>query len=57
MAIARTSSEADDTDAYVKAVEEGLRSLDEGRKLPYEDVRDWLLSWGTDREKSPPECP
>jgi predicted transcriptional regulator len=57
MANARTSLEADDIDAYVKAVEDGLRSLDEGRKLPYDDVRDWLLSWGTDREKLPPECP
>ncbi len=57
MANPSTKPESEDTDAFVAAVEAGLRSLDEGRKIPYETVRDWLLSWGTERETSPPECP
>jgi predicted transcriptional regulator len=39
------------------AVEAGLTSLDSGRSVPYEKVRRWLLSWGTDKELPPPECP
>ena len=41
-------------DAAVKA---GVASLDAGRNTPYEAVRRWLMSWGTDKELSPPECP
>ena len=45
-------------DAALKAaVEEGIASLDAGRAVPYEDVRRWLLSWGTENEQSAPECP
>ncbi len=40
--------------AYAEAVAEGLADADEGRIIPYEDVRRWLLSWGTDRELPPP---
>lgn len=47
----------DDTEAFAAAVEKGLASLDQGRTVPYEDVRRWLLSWGSDRETPPPECP
>jgi len=42
--------------AFRAAVEQGLVSLDSGRKIPYEDVRKWLLSWGTENEQSAPEC-
>ena len=45
-------------DAALKvAVEQGIASLDAGRSVPYEDVRRWLLSWGTEAEQSAPECP
>ena len=44
-------------EAFRKAVEDGARSLDQGRSVTYEKVRRWLLSWGTDRETPPPECP
>ncbi len=47
----------DDTDAFTAAVEDGIADADAGRTVPYEDVRRWLLSWGTDRELPPPECP
>jgi predicted transcriptional regulator len=51
------SPPTEDDRAYVAAVEDGLKSLDAGRSLPYEKVRRWLLSWGTDKELPPPECP
>lgn len=47
----------DDMAAFVAAVEEGLADLDAGRTVPYEDVRRWLLSWGTENELPPPTCP
>ncbi len=47
----------DDPAVFRQAVDEGLKSLDGGRSLSYDKVRRWLLSWGTDRETPPPECP
>lgn len=35
---------------YVEAVEDGLQAADEGQVRPYDEVRKWLLSWGTDTE-------
>ena len=57
MAEPNTTPPTDDDDAVREAVEAGLKSLDEGRGISYETVRRWLLSWGTDRETPPPECP
>jgi hypothetical protein len=45
-----------DGDALRQAVEEGVTSLNDGRSVPYEAVRRWLLSWGTEAELPPPEC-
>ena len=42
---------------FIEAVEEGIADIKAGRVVPYEDVRRWLLSWGTDNELPPPECP
>lgn len=44
----------DDSAAFLKAVEEGIADADAGRTVPYEDVRRWLLSWGTTTELPPP---
>ena len=44
-----------DEAAFRAAVEAGLASLDAGRSLAYEDVRRWLLSWGTDSELPAPK--
>jgi predicted transcriptional regulator len=44
-------------EALRTAVEAGLASLDAGKRVPYEAVRRWLLSWGTDKELPPPERP
>ena len=46
----------DDTAAYIEAVKEGIAAVEAGQTIPYEDVRKWLLSWGTDNELPPPEC-
>jgi hypothetical protein len=43
--------------AFRQAIAAGVASLDAGRSTPYEDVRRWLLSWGTENELPPPECP
>jgi predicted transcriptional regulator len=51
----RTAEEQDD-DALRAAVAEGLADDAAGRTIPYEDVRRWLLSWGTDEELPPPQC-
>ncbi len=45
-----------DNHAFQAAVEQGMASLDAGRSVPYEDIRKWLLSWGTDKELPAPEC-
>ncbi len=54
---ARPVSPDDDTAAYIKEVEEGIAAVAAGQTIPYEDVRKWLLSWGTDNELPLPECP
>jgi predicted transcriptional regulator len=46
-----------DTTAFIEAVKQGLASAEAGRTVPYEAVRKWLLSWGTEGELPPPECP
>ena len=53
---ARPISEDDDTTTFIKAVQEGIADADAGRTVPYEDVRRWLLSWGTEAELPPPPC-
>ncbi len=42
--------------AFRAAVREGIASADAGRLIPWEDVRRWMLSWGTPNELPPPEC-
>lgn len=42
--------------AFVAGVEAGIADADAGRTIPYEEIRRWLLSWGTDDELPPPEC-
>ncbi len=49
-------SKADTKDeaAFTAAVQEGIEAADAGRTLPYEDIRRWVLSWGTPEELPPP---
>jgi len=34
----------------------GDRLVKSGHYIKHEDVKAWLLSWGTDRELPPPKC-
>jgi predicted transcriptional regulator len=52
-----TAEQAAEDEAFIQAVKAGQASLDAGQSVPYEDVRRWLLSWGSDQETPPPECP
>ncbi|OWJ63988.1 CopG family transcriptional regulator [Inquilinus limosus] len=38
------------------AIREGIASADAGRLVPHEEVRRWLLSWGTGKRLPKPEC-
>lgn len=49
-------TETPETAALRTAVEAGLASLDAGKSVPYEQVRNWLLTWGSENESSAPEC-
>ena len=42
--------------AFLEAVKAGKASLEQGRSISYEEVRPWLMSWGTDDELPTPEC-
>ena len=44
----------EDEAAFAAAAQEGIEAADAGRTLPYEDVRRWMLSWGTPEELPPP---
>jgi predicted transcriptional regulator len=54
---ARPMPDDDETAAFVKAVQEGVAVADASQTVPYEAVRRWLLSWGTEAELPPPPCP
>jgi predicted transcriptional regulator len=43
-----------ETATLAVAVEEARADIRAGRVIPYEQVRRWLLSWGTDHEAPPP---
>ncbi|MDE2135487.1 MAG: CopG family transcriptional regulator [Alphaproteobacteria bacterium] len=49
--------DAQDRAEYLAAVDEGLADTKAGRIMPYEKIRRWLLSWGSDKELPPPKCP
>jgi predicted transcriptional regulator len=54
---ARKLTQQDDNADFLAAVDEGLADAKAGRVVPYEKVRRWLLSWGTDNELPPPKVP
>lgn len=47
-------SASNEAAAFERAVQQGV--ADAGDVVAYEDVRRWLLSWGTDNETPPPQC-
>ena len=44
-----------DREAFLKAVQEGITSLDAGYYIPHEEIEAWIDSWDTDYELPPPE--
>ena len=40
----------------IKAIEEGMKDVEEGRVVGHDRVKEWLQSWGTEHEKEMPEC-
>lgn len=54
---ATTPAPHDEHGEYLAAVDEGLADAKDGRTVPYEKVRRWLLSWGSGKELPPPKCP
>jgi predicted transcriptional regulator len=36
------------------AVQEAIKAADEGRTVPHDKVKEYLQSWGTDKELPPP---
>jgi predicted transcriptional regulator len=46
---------AEERAEFLRAVREGLADADAGRTVPFEKIKRWLLSWGTDHELPPPE--
>lgn len=44
-----------EAESYVEAVREGIAAADTGQTLPYEDIRRWVLSWGTPDELPRPQ--
>ncbi len=45
-----------DDETEEKALEEAEADVAAGRVIPWEKVRDWLLSWGKPDELPPPDC-
>jgi predicted transcriptional regulator len=52
--IASDDSQTDE--AFVAAIEEARAQVDAGKTVSYEEVRRWLLSWGTETELPRPKC-
>jgi predicted transcriptional regulator len=45
----------EDEAEFLEAVRRGIADADAGRVIPYEKIRRWLLSLGTENELPPPE--
>jgi len=37
------------------AVREGIAEADAGKCIPYEKIRRWVLTWGSEKELPPPK--
>jgi predicted transcriptional regulator len=51
----RESAEAEAA-SFLQEVTRGVASAEAGRLIPYEAVRRWILSWGSDTELDQPQC-
>jgi predicted transcriptional regulator len=47
---------AEEARRLLAEVRQADRQVKSGHYLKHEDMKAWLLSWGTDRELPPPKC-
>jgi len=47
----------EDEAAFLADIDAGLAEAKAGKLVPYERIRRWLLSWGTEKELPPPKWP
>jgi predicted transcriptional regulator len=40
----------------IEGIRKAIRSLDDGRSIPHEDVAAWVESWGTEHELPKPKA-
>jgi predicted transcriptional regulator len=45
-----------DQERMLAEVRQGDRQVKSGHYIKHQDMKAWLLSWGTDRELPPPKC-
>ncbi len=45
-----------DQESMLADIRRGERQMDAGHYVKHEDVKAWLLSWGTEHELPPPKC-
>ena len=45
-----------DQERMLAEIRQGERELKSGHYVRHEDMKAWLLSWGTDHELPPPRC-
>jgi len=39
----------------IAQIQQGMQELREGKGIPHEEVVAWLETWGTEREREPPQ--
>ncbi|HEX9468821.1 MAG TPA: CopG family ribbon-helix-helix protein [Bradyrhizobium sp.] len=39
----------------VAGIKQAIASLDRGERVPHQQVKDWITSWGSDREQPVPK--
>ena len=52
----RSGSAVENAAAFVEDVAQGVACAEAGRLVAYEQVRRWILSWGTGAELDRPQC-
>jgi predicted transcriptional regulator len=45
-----------DQERMLAEMRQADRQVRSGHYIKHEDMKAWLLSWGTDHESSPPKC-
>ena len=50
------TSYVEDQERLLAEIRQGDREVKSGHYIRHEDMKAWLLSWGTDREIPPPKC-